>query len=86
MEHWLFGQIVGQRQLVHPLAGGTRTAGTAWSSTLLGPEGTDALGPPLDWTGLSSYGLGHALNFQVSARAGVRGGLEPGTARTLRTA
>jgi hypothetical protein len=62
------------------------TARAARPSTLLGPEGTDALGPPLDRTGLSSYGLGHALNFQVSARAGVRGGLEPGTARTLRTA
>ena len=62
------------------------TAMAAWPSTLLGPEGTDALCPPLNWTGLSSNGLGHALNFQVGARTGVRGGLEPGTARTLRTA
>jgi hypothetical protein len=34
------------------------TAGTAWPGTLLGPEGTDALSPPLDWTGLSPNGLG----------------------------
>ena len=61
VEHWLFGQNVSQRQLVHPLAGGTRTAGTAWSSTLLGPEGTDAFGPPLDWTGISPNGPGRAL-------------------------
>ena len=87
MEHWLFGLIVSQRQLVHLLAGGTVTAMAAWPSTLLGPEGTDALWSALrDWTGLSPNGLGHALNFQVGARAGVRGGLEPGTARTLRTA
>ena len=43
VEHWLFGLIVSQRQLVHLLAGGTLTAMAAWPSTLLGPEGTDVL-------------------------------------------
>jgi hypothetical protein len=61
VEHWLFGLIVMQRQLVHLLAGGTVTAMTAWPSTLLGPEGTDALGPP--------FGLDRPLAERPRSRA-----------------
>jgi hypothetical protein len=68
VEHWLFGWRISQRRLVRLLAGGTSAAGMIQSSTLLGPEGPDALGPPLDWTDISSNGLGRALFTLVIQR------------------
>ena len=40
VEHWLFGQARHSSQLVRSLGTGRVAAVTAWSSTLLGPEGT----------------------------------------------
>ena len=86
MEHWLFSWFHSANAVSTPALvreGRGRGGWAGWARCWVLREQTLFGSVLLDWTGFSPNGPGRTL---LSVRAGVRGGLEAGTARTLRTA